>query len=74
LSGGRVEVNARADGDRLQIEVTDDGQGFAATTSTGVGLSNLRERLAALYGARALLTIEDAAPGTRVRISIPRPA
>lgn len=74
LSGGRIEVNVRGDDARLEIEVIDDGQGFAATTSTGVGLSNLRARLAALYGARARLTIEDAAPGTRARISILRAA
>jgi len=71
LAGGRVDVRARIDADALHIEVVDSGQGFGATTSTGVGLSNLRERLTALYGARGRLTIEDAAPGTRVRISIP---
>jgi len=72
LAGGRVEVSARVDGDCVHIEVADDGLGFAATTSSGVGLSNLRERLMALYGSGARLTIEDAAPGTRARISIPR--
>jgi signal transduction histidine kinase len=60
-----------ADG-ALRIEVADDGRGFEATTATsGVGLTNLRERLAALYGERARLTIEDARPGTRVRLTLP---
>ena len=71
LAGGRVDVCARAEGDLMHIEVADDGLGFAAVTSSGVGLSNLRERLGAMYGSRARLTIEDAAPGTRARISIP---
>lgn len=72
VGGGRVAVTARADGDDLLIEVADDGQGFGATTAAGVGLANLRERLAALYGARGRLTIEDALPGTRARVRIPR--
>lgn len=72
VAGGRVRVAARAADGELRIEVTDDGRGFAATTATtGLGLTNLRERLAALYGERARLTIEDAQPGTRVRLTLP---
>lgn len=75
VAGGRVRVAARATDGALRIEVTDDGRGFDATTTTaGVGLANLRERLAALYGERARLTIEDARPGTRVRLTLPLPA
>jgi signal transduction histidine kinase len=52
--------------------VVDDGRGFEATTATtGTGLTNLHERLAAVYGERARLTIEDAQPGTRVRLTLP---
>jgi signal transduction histidine kinase len=51
--------------------VEDDGLGFAPVTSSGLGLTNLRERLAALYGGRARLTIEDAQPGTRVQVALP---
>ena len=39
--------------------------------STGIGLANLRERLATLYGARAHLIMEDAQPGTRVTLTLP---
>jgi signal transduction histidine kinase len=45
--------------------VTDDGPGPGeppAEVTTGVGLTNLRERLASLYGARARLELV-ATPG-----------
>lgn len=76
LDGGAVRVTARrldaADGAALQIEVIDDGVGFGATTAgDGVGLANLRERIATMFGNRARLTIEDATPGTRVRLVLP---
>jgi signal transduction histidine kinase len=56
----------------LEISIEDDGVGFGTMTrGGGVGLSNLRDRLAAQYGGRARLTIEDALPGTRVRLALP---
>jgi sensor histidine kinase YesM len=73
--GGRVTIEARADGDRLAVSVTDTGAGLAAGPARpgqGVGLANLRERLAALYGARGRFALEDALPrGTRATIEIP---
>jgi two-component sensor histidine kinase len=72
LEGGRVRVIARAQGDVTEIVIEDDGLGFGATTrGGGMGLSNLRERLAALFAGAARLTIEDAQPGTRVRLRLP---
>ncbi|MGH6623230.1 MAG: sensor histidine kinase, partial [Burkholderiaceae bacterium] len=71
VEGGRVQVKASAADDRLEICVEDDGLGFAPRTDAGFGLSNLRDRLAAMYGGGARMSIEDRAPGTRVRISLP---
>jgi sensor histidine kinase YesM len=71
LQGGSVKVSVRAEAGTLLVEVADDGLGFAPVTSSGLGLTNLRERLAALYGGRARLTIEDAQPGTRVKVALP---
>jgi signal transduction histidine kinase len=71
LTGGRVEVVARVQSGQLEVTVSDDGLGFTPDARAGVGLANLRERLAALYGEAALLRIEDALPGTRVRVSLP---
>lgn len=79
--GGTVRVTARADGDRLVLEVHDDGLGLAAPPrrrkGAGVALANLRERLAALHGAEAALELADAHPGTRATLRLPltrRPA
>ena len=78
LGGGTVCVQARGDGNMLQVSVTDDGIGVGAAPSggTGVGLVNVRRQLAARYGKHARLTLERVHPrGTRARISMPyRPA
>jgi signal transduction histidine kinase len=71
LAGGRVTIVARRVADRVEITVEDDGLGFGGSPGAGVGLANLRERFAALYGERAHLTIEDRTPGTRVRLTLP---
>jgi two-component sensor histidine kinase len=73
IDGGRVRVTASARDGSVEIVVEDDGVGFGASTrGGGVGLANLRARLAALFGGQARLAIEDARPGTRVRLSLPR--
>lgn len=72
VEGGRIGIAVRADGGRLRCTVEDDGVGFGALTrGGGVGLANLRERLAACYGSEARLSVEDAAPGTRVQLLLP---
>jgi LytS/YehU family sensor histidine kinase len=74
VAGGSVTVAARRDGKQLRLTVADDGSGFPATrteAARGLGLANLRERLASLYGDRAQMTIEDSRPGTSVTLSLP---
>ena len=67
---------AIVDGSRfIDITVTDDGVGFGAaeTMGTGVGLRNIRERLAGLYGASARLSITEVHPsGVCATVRIPR--
>ncbi len=73
VEGGYVRLAATriAEG-MLEITVEDNGVGFSTLTrGGGVGLTNLRERLAAQYDGRARLAIEDADPGTRVRLVLP---
>ena len=47
-----VRLSVRAEGDRLVIEVRDDGPGVSsgAAAGLGIGLANTRERLRHLYG------------------------
>ncbi len=46
----------------LRLVVTDTGKGFGDSLGTGVGLTNIRERLAALYGEKGKLTLVAAEP------------
>ncbi|HYD81066.1 MAG TPA: histidine kinase [Paucimonas sp.] len=70
--GGRVEIRARAIGDLLCVDVTDDGVGFDLHAGDGIGLANLRERLKVLFGRKAQLVIEaPASGGAYVSIRVP---
>jgi len=55
--GGRIEIDARLDGETLVLRVCDDGRGPARTIVEGVGLRNTRRRLEALYGTAARLEV-----------------
>jgi hypothetical protein len=64
--GGRITVAATVDGSARQISVRDNGPGpnaDGARAGTGIGLSNLRERLNRLYGNAAALSLADAPGG-----------
>ena len=63
---GRIEIDAVRDGDALRVQVRDDGAGLQPGLSTGVGLANVREQLAARYGARAAFVMSPAAEGRGV--------
>ena len=60
---GRIAIRAVRAGDRLRLEVEDDGRGLAGEPGTGVGLANVRERLAALHDGRASLVLSPRAGG-----------
>jgi signal transduction histidine kinase len=72
---GRVLIAARRDGDRLELCVSDDGVGLGARSgdaSLGIGLQNVRARLAQLHGADGTLALEPSTPqGTVATIRIP---
>ncbi|MDQ3189521.1 MAG: histidine kinase [Pseudomonadota bacterium] len=75
--GGSLTISADISNGRLRVTVADSGLGFEATGAssargTGVGLTNVRERLAVLYGGAARLSIEANSPsGTIVTIEVP---
>jgi len=74
VAGGEVRVSAREEGDWLVLEVADTGLGEAngATGGTGVGLANVRERLAAAYDGANVEAGVNSSGGYTVRLSIPR--
>jgi signal transduction histidine kinase len=61
--GGTIAISAAADAQRLRVTVADDGVGFGAAAGNGIGLRNIRETLASLFGARGSLTVEPGAQG-----------
>jgi two-component system LytT family sensor kinase len=72
---GLVQIAAQRRGDRLWIEVSDNGVGLSAGARarlrSGVGLSNTRDRLQCLYGAAHRIEFSDEAKGLAVRLEIP---
>jgi hypothetical protein len=72
--GGSLTITADVANGNLRVTVADTGLGFGAGArpGTGVGLANVRERLAALYGGRAKLTVDANTPtGTIATIEVP---
>ena len=72
--GGSLTISGDIANGKLRVTVADTGLGFAVADQpgTGVGLANVRERLAALYGGAARLSIEANSPtGTIVTIEVP---
>jgi len=70
-----VAVRARATGEMLTLTVWDDGAGPHETTrpsDSGIGLRNVRERLAQLYGSAQSFSLTRApSGGTIAEIAIP---
>lgn len=71
---GKVEVRGHVIGERLRLEVQDDGPGIPGpkVAREGIGLSNTRVRLAQLYGDDHQFEVRNAPRGgLLVRIVIP---
>jgi len=70
--GGAIRVSARRSGDALALSVADTGRGLTEASGSGVGLANIRARLATLYGERATLRLEGNSPrGVVAVITLP---
>jgi len=70
--GGAIRVSAESSPGALILAVADSGRGFRAESGSGVGLANVRARLAALYGERAALELKANAPrGVVASIRLP---
>jgi two-component system LytT family sensor kinase len=87
ISGGTVTLRSRIVGDRLLLEVEDDGVGMAigraepiaaetmdglGREGTGIGMRNVRERMQVLYGDDAQVEmVSRPGRGTKVRLVMP---
>ena len=76
VAGGRIDVSARLEGQRLVLQVRDTGVGLAGSPGDGArfGLAQVRARLTALYGAGAALelsTVHDDLGGTLATVHMP---
>jgi two-component system LytT family sensor kinase len=79
LKGGTVTLRSSMNGDRVLIEVADDGVGMGnrpasalRRTGAGIGMKNVRERLEVLYGNQARFeVVSNPGRGTLVTIEIP---
>lgn len=73
-SGGTISVTASSQKGQLDLFVADNGVGLKADSGggTGIGLYNVRARLATLYGARAMLQVQANRPtGVCATIRLP---
>ena len=79
IHGGTVTLRSKLEGDRVRIEVADDGVGMGARPETalkrsgaGIGMKNVQERLEVLYGNQARFSVvSNPGRGTLVSIEIP---
>jgi signal transduction histidine kinase len=73
--GGSIDIDAYCDGTHLNLEVSDSGHGALDLPSmgdTGVGLKNIRQRLASTYGPDHDFSLQTlASGGVRAHIRIP---
>jgi two-component system, LytTR family, sensor kinase len=71
LGGAVVRLKAGRSGDRLRLEVSDNGAGLGGTRD-GVGLANTRARLTELYGTAHRLQLQNVPTGgTMVTLELP---
>jgi two-component system LytT family sensor kinase len=76
IDGGSITLRSFLRGDRLTIQVEDDGVGMSAQSSadsTGIGLKNVSERINVLYGEEAKVQIRtpQSGAGTLISLEIP---
>jgi two-component system LytT family sensor kinase len=77
IDGGRIIVRGRRQGDRVLIDIEDDGVGIPPErrddpAHQGIGMANVRERLRVLYGDMAsFAVISEIGEGTCIHIEIP---
>lgn len=72
VAGGSIRVDVRQGADALELMVTDTGAGLSSDAPEGVGIANVRARLASLYGPRGKLQLYANTPrGLIAKLFVP---
>lgn len=77
IEGGVITIRAHRNNGKLAIEVVDDGVGIpeekqSEIFDSGIGISNVRERLKVLYGGEFSFEVKSQPErGTAIRLEIP---
>jgi sensor histidine kinase YesM len=71
--GGELTIRARRTEGQIALEVIDDGRGLDGELAPGVGLRNVRERLAHMYPGAYRLDIAPRTDGRGVRAAVAIP-
>ena len=72
VDGGEILIRGIEKDGILRLEIVDSGLGFKAERDSGMGLSNIRERLLSLYGNKGRLILEENSPhGLKAVIEVP---
>lgn len=71
VKGGVVQVQIRRQEQQLHLEISNDGPWHTPAPGKGVGLSNIRQRLALLYPNAATIKVQQLPSQVRIHIILP---
>ena len=72
VDGGKILIRGEEQNGMLQLQVIDTGKGIKEERDSGMGLSNIRQRLQSMYGNRGRLILEECQPhGLKATIEVP---
>lgn len=72
IDGGSIRIVAEREKALLRVVVTDTGRGFSEHQPAGMAITNIRDRLSALYGKSGrLILMENHPKGVRAIIELP---
>ena len=72
VDGGEIRISGMEKDGILRLEVVDTGNGFNEQRDSGMGISNIRERLQSMYGESGRLILEENQPhGLKAVIEVP---
>lgn len=73
IDGGEIKIIAESVNGIMRITVADTGKGFSSHNKTGVGISNVKERIKLIYGNKGSFNLEENYPtGAKVIVEVPK--